>query len=471
MKVRIFCEKTARAVSCRCGVLCFLPVTVLWFCLALPGQVPPSANAAGRPVMIGLPEALRRARQYSPQFQMAATNVAVARENRNQARAARLPTVNALNQFIYTEGNGTPSGVFIANDGVHVYNEEMILRQNLFSLVRRGQLLQAQAAEAVALAQKEIAGRGLVFTVVQNYYSLAGAEQKAANAEQSLQDAKDFVDVTEKQEFAGQVSHVDVVKAQLQFEQRMRDLESARLAIDQARLSLAVLLSPKFDENFSVSDDLEVLSPLAPLNQAHALALEQNPELRSAEARLREAHSATTVARYAYLPTLALNFYYGIDANQLAAQVNHPTAGVNRSNLPNTTVPSRQNLGYAADITLDIPIWNWGATRSKVREAEYRGELAEVNLSFAQRQLEANLRSLYRQAESALNQVASLLRSRNLSAENSNLTLLRYKAGEATALEVVAAEDSSALARNAYEDGLIQYHIAVANLQTLTGSL
>ena len=38
---------------------------------------------------------------------------------------ARLPSVDASNQFIHTEGNGTPSGVFIANDGVPVYNEQI----------------------------------------------------------------------------------------------------------------------------------------------------------------------------------------------------------------------------------------------------------------------------------------------------------------------------------------------------------
>lgn len=55
-----------------------------------------------------------------------------------QAQAARLPTASGLNQFIYTEGNGTPSGVFAANDGVHVYNEQLVGHQDLFALMRRG---------------------------------------------------------------------------------------------------------------------------------------------------------------------------------------------------------------------------------------------------------------------------------------------------------------------------------------------
>lgn len=445
---------------------------VMTVCIAWATQVPPATrDQSPNPIAIDLQEALRRARLYSPQFQTAAVNASVARENRWQATAARLPTVNAFNQFIYTQGNGTPSGVFIANDGVHVYNEQAILRENLFSLVRRGQSRQAQAAQAVAIAQQEIAGRGLVFTVVQSYYNLVAGQRKVANANYSLQQAQDFLDIAQKQEQAGVVSHVDVVKADLQVEQRSRDLGDIQLTTDQARLALAVLLFPDFDQNFTVLDDLATVSPLSSWDEIRALAFEQNPDIRSAQASLREAHLSTAVARYGYLPSLALNFYYGIDTNQFAAQSSYPTPGTSKSTRPNFLVPNRQNLGYAGDVTLDIPVWNWGATRSRVRQAEYRHHLAEIQLSFAERQLRANLRSLYEQAETAQRQVASLQRSRELAAENLKLTLLRYQAGDATALEVVTAGDSSALARNAYDDGLYRYRAALANLQTLTGSL
>lgn len=430
----------------------------------------PTKAEPTKPIVIDLQDALRRAHAYSQQFQTASTNAAVARENRLQARAAQLPTVEALNQFVYTEGNGTPSGVFIANDGVHVYNEQAIVRENLFSLFRRGQFRRTQAAEAVALAQKEIAARGLVFTVAQDYYSLVDAQRKIANAAQALTEAQDFVDLTEKQEQAGDVSHVNVVKAQIQLEQRSRDLQNAKLTTEQAQLTLGVLLFPDFDQNFTVIDDLSTLQPLAPWTEIKALALERNPELQSAQASMREAHFATTVARYEYLPALGVNFYYGIDANQFAAQATN-VFGVNRSTLPNNQIAQRQNLGYEGEVTLDIPVWNWGATRSRVRQSELLAKQAEFNLTVAQRRVYANLRSLYDQAVIAEEQVSSLQRSRDLAAEDIHLTLLRYQAGDATALEVVTAADAAALARNAYDDGLSRYHVTLANLQTLTGTL
>jgi outer membrane protein TolC len=64
----------------------------------------------------------------------------------------------------------------------------------------------------------------------------------------------------------------------------------------------------------------------------------------------------------------------------------------------------------------------------------------------------------------------SLASSAEIAAESMRLTTLRYQAGESTVLEVVDAQNTLTLARNAYDDGQSRYRVAVANLQTLTGT-
>jgi len=94
---------------------------------------------------------------------------------------------------------------------------------------------------------------------------------------------------------------------------------------------------------------------------------------------------------------------------------------------------------------------------------------ATLDLSFAKRSIRANSESLYLEANVARTQLASLQATLDLSAESLRLTLLRYTGGEATALEVVDAQSSAALARNAYSDGLARYRLALAALQVLAG--
>jgi outer membrane protein TolC len=421
-------------------------------------------------LVIDLKEALSRARKYGLQLDPAALAVALATEDRKQAKAATLPSLNAFSQFIYTEGNGTPSGVFVANDGVHVYNEQAQIHQDLLSFARRGEIRRAQAAEAAARARLDVAARGLNATVIQNYYAIVASQRKYVNAQTSLGEAARFLDITQKQEHGGEAAHADVVKAQLQLQQRQRDLQDSELALDKAKIALAILIFPDFREDFSVVDDLQEALELTPLSEMQSQARATSPDIRAGQAGLREARYASNVARYAYLPTFGLDFFYGINANQFAARTSYPTQATGRSTLPNYLVPYRQNLGYSAQATLTIPVWDWGSIRSKVKQADLRRRQAETDLTLAQRQVQANLASFYREAQTAQSQAESLRSSADLAAESLRLTVLRYQAGEATVLEVVDAQTTVTQARNALDDGLVRYRVARAQLATLTGT-
>ncbi|HJT70147.1 MAG TPA: TolC family protein, partial [Terriglobales bacterium] len=137
-----------------------------------------------------------------------------------------------------------------------------------------------------------------------------------------------------------------------------------------------------------------------------------------------------------------------------------------------TAVPPRpvRNLGYSAVATLEIPIWNWGASRSKVKAAGLERVQAKTELSFAQRKMAADLKTFFSEAQIARSELESLRHSADLAAESLRLTTLRYQAGEATVLEVVDAQNTLTTAQNALGDGQVRYRVAVANLQTLTGT-
>ncbi len=433
-------------------------IYVGWAVLA--GFVPAQQTT---PVVITLPDALARARQYGGQIQSANFAVLQAREDTKQARAARLPSVNAFNQFIYTEANGTPSGVYVSNDGVHVYNEQAVVHQEALALVRHGELNRSLAAEAIARAKVDVAARGLSQTVVQDYYAIAVAQRKFSNGQSSLREAQRFLDITQKLEKGGEAAHSDVIRAQIDLQQRQRDLQEAQLTIDKAKIALGVLIFPNFNSDFSVVDDLQQPALVPPMAEVQNQAAAGSPELAAAKASIGAAGYDVSVARYAYIPSLALDFFYGINSNQFAFRTQRPP--------DDPELAYRQNLGYSAQATLNIPVWNWGATRSKIKQAEIRRDQAQLDLTLAQRTLQSNVASAQAEATLAQAQLESLRSSVDLAVESLRLTVLRYQAGEATAFEVVDSQNTVNLARNAYDDGLARYRVALANLQILTGTL
>ncbi len=421
------------------------------------------AGLAAQTPNITLKDALERARKYAGQIQSANLNVLLAKEDTFQAKAAKLPTVNALNQFIYTQPNGSSSGVFISNDGVHVYNEQAQVHEELLDAIRQGEVRRAMAAEAVTRAKAEVASRGLNNTVVQDYYAIIGAERHAANQTTSVEEAAHFLDITQKQEKGGEAAHSDVIKAQIDLQQRQRDVVDANLAVQKAKMALGVLIFPDFNADYNVEDDLQQSPALPAKPEAAAQASATNPDLQAAEAELKEAGLEIVVARYQYLPSFGLDFFYGLNSTQFALHITVP------GDVPGEEV-RRLNVGYAAQATLNIPVWNWGSTRSKVKQAEYKRDQAAIDLATARRTVQSNIAQAHAEADTSQKQVESLRSSLDLAKENLRLTLLRYQAGESTAFEVVDAQNTVTAARNAADDGLVRYRVAVANLQILMGT-
>jgi len=417
-------------------------------------------NSRQAPLVLTLQDALTRAKANNPQFRAALTDLELAHQDTVQSRAQLLPNVNYNMQFIYTQGNGVsrsqtpaPAGRYIANNGVHEY----IAQGNVHQTLSPGMLAdyrRVAAAEALSRAKSEIATRGLVVTVVQAYYGYVVAQRKYATAQKAAFEADRFLGISQKLQNGGEVAHSDVIKAQIQNQQQQRELQNALLAMNKSHLDLAVLLFPNFEENFSVVDDLRLPDPLPSFGEVQTAATKSNPEIRVALASLRQTDQEVKIAWAALLPSAGLDYFYGIDANQFAAR--------DRNGF--------RNLGYEASATLQLPIWNWGAGYSKVKQADLRRQQARVELSSAQRRLLADLRSFYDETETSRLQLESLSQTAGLASDSLRLTTLRYQAGEATVLEVVDAQNTLTLARNAYDDGQVRFQVALANLQTLTGS-
>jgi outer membrane protein TolC len=418
-----------------------------------------SSAPSNAPLTLTLQDALERAKKNNPEYRAAVTEFGIAKEDRVQSRAALLPSVNYNAAFLYTEGTGTPATKFIANNGVHEYLSQGNVHEDI-SLATIAGYRRASAAEAVARARSEIAARGLVVTVVQAYYGFVVAQRKYSTAQRAATEAQRFFDISQKLEHGGEVAHSDVIKAQIQTSQQRRDLQEAELEMNRSRLELAVLVFPDFNENFSVVDDLQMPEPLPSFPEVQAAAANKNPELRAALAALQQAGQEVAIAWNGFLPSLSLDYFYGIDANHFAVNQTDPVTG-----------QQFRNLGYAATATLQLPIWNWGANRSRVKQADLRRQQARVELSFTQRQLLAKLQTLYNEAQTARSELESLDQSAELAAESLRLTTMRYQAGESTVLEVVDAQNTLTLARNAFNDGQARFRVALANLQTLTGAL
>jgi outer membrane protein TolC len=421
-------------------------------------RVAGAAQPADAPLNLSLEDAIRRANALSPALETALTNAKIAAETIVQSRAALLPAITANTQYLYTEGNGTSAARYIANNGVHEYIAEgdahEALSVPLLIAHRRSVVLASLARD-----EAETARRGLVVTVVESYATLVAANGKLDSAKEALDAAGQFLKVTQELEKGGEVADADVVKAQLQVSDSEVMFRSSQLAREQARITLALLIFPNIDQKFAVAEDPAQMLQLPAFAEAEARARKANPELAAAEATEHAATTEVSEARASYLPSLGFDLFYGIDANQFAVRSLTPEG------LP------IQNVGYSGLFSLSLPIFNWGATHSQVKQAEYHQQQAVTALSYAQRKLNADLAQFYLSAQEAKAEMDLRRQAADEATRSRDLTLLQYKAGMNTALEVVNSESTLSGEQTAYFDAETRYAIALANLATLTGSL
>ena len=423
------------------------------------GLVP--ANQAR--VVVTLEDAIHRAQQNEPAFAGARGDQQSAAIDRYLTKSALLPSVVYHNQALYTQPNGQknqggqtgnqPAPIFIADNAVREYASQASINETV-GLKQFADVRVASAAAARAAAELEVARRGLVAAVVNLYYTVSNADRKQTVLTEALNEAQSFTDLTQKRETAREAAHADVVKADLERQQRQRDLTDARVTAEKARLELAVLLFPDPRTPYATVA-APGKRPLPTREEVNSAAAANNPEVRSALAGLQQSDAEVLGAKAAYLPDLALNFTYGIDAPQFAK---YGPDGV-------------RNLGYSISGTLDIPVWDWFSTQKRVKQSEIHRDVARVSLTAAQRRLIADLDEAYSEANAANEELDLLDQSVRTAAESLRLTRLRYSAGEATVLEVVDAQNAYTAAESAQADGALRYQNARAGLQILTGTL
>lgn len=438
---------------------------VLFFALIIAPRFATAQGLTGVPSgpsqpTITLQEAIQRAQHNSIELGAALTAFGTAKANNTIARSALLPNVKAEAQYWYTQGTGVSSApfpggtpIFIANNAVHEYVGQANVHQDL-GLALAYDYRRAQADARAARAKLEIARRGLVVVVVQRFYGLAVTQRKLASAQSAREDAQRFLKISQELEAGGEVAHSDVIKAQIEANDKQRAFQEAELALENAKLDLGLLLFKDFDQTFTIADDLSTPAALPSMDDVTVQARKNNPDLAAALAAKQSADYQVRSARSDYLPALGLDYWYGLDSTRVA-----------------WTIDGIRNVGNSAAATLTFPVWNWNATHARLRQAELARQQAQLELTTTQKTLLAQLQLLYSEAKVSLSELDSLRQSAALAADSLRLAESRYRGGEATVLEVVDAQNTLTLSRNAYDDGELRYRVALANLQTLTGTL
>ena len=427
--------------------------------VAAPAVLVPRSNPTNQAVnALTLDEALRLANAQASVYQSAVLNEQIAAEDVRQAQAAFKPKVSAPLGYIYTTpAFGLPPGEprapsFIASDAIGVYEAFVNLSGDFDVAGRlRATLRKNRALLAAAHAGADVARRALAVAVIEAYYGLALATAERSAAEGNLAAAEEFERITALQLSGGEVAPVDLTRAQLQTLARRDELAKARANEEVGAGSLRVLVGYDFTKPISTTDLALALPSDIEYQQFKVEDVPRRPEFTQLEQQLRAARQEIKIARADRLPSLSYSINGGFQTDSV-----HPPR-------------LHEHTGMSAGFSLNIPIFDWGASRSRERQARLRAQVAENEREMAIRGFTQEFYVARAQAANAATRIGLAREGVIKAQDNLTASIARYRAGEAQIIEVTDAQTTLVTQRTALYQAIFDYYIALSKLRQTTG--
>jgi outer membrane protein len=504
--------------------------------LAVPGVVlaqspaaPAPAAAAAPAATLTLAEALTQALAHNPQYLQQQNNASSARWALRNAYGQLLPQASVSSGMSYT-GSGQANfgqGFTRQTSAIVSSNVQAGLQWSL-----DGSRLLAPSAEKANLraTDQEIANQenNLRFSVTNQYLTSLQATAQVGVSRQQVERQQTFLDLANAKYRVGQGTLVEVRQAEVQKAQADVGLLRAIQTENEAKLELfrqMGVISPVSVDQVALTDSFPVSEPAFQLDALIQQAADQNPALRSLDARKRAAALGVKQAKSAYLPSLFAQAGWSgftqqqTDRGLLLSQALGGAQGSAASCFSNdsirtgagltpvgntacftssgldatgqTTDPFTASLDPAvrrslinendkfpfdftkqpffASVTISLPLFTGFGRSLQLARAREAQRDAEEGVRDQALRVRADVNTRYLALQTAYQEITVQAQSREAAHDQLRLAQDRYRLGSGTALEVSDAQNAVTRAEGDYVNAIYDYHKTLAALESAVG--
>lgn len=415
-----------------------------------------------------LRDVYERALTSDPLIREADANRLAARESRPQAIAALLPQLAASGR--YNDEETDSSGAFVEpglpptpevrdSDG-NSSAWDVTLRQNIFRWQNWATLRRANAQTAQAEADYSAAQQDLILRTSEAYFNVLAAQDTLEAAVAAHDAIGRQLEQSDKRFEVGLIAVTDVQEAKAAF-------DSATAALIQAKRNLATAqerLRELTGETFDVLEKPGADMPLAGPNPASPedwvqLAMQQNARLISSRLAADITREDIGFERGGHFPSL--DVVVSRSHFDSEATITGSSAGDIDSDSDDTIV----------SLQVTVPIFSGGATRSRVRQAQFLNIAARERLERTARETEREARDAYLGVNSEVARVQSLRQAVESAMTALQATEAGYEVGTRTSVDVLEARRRLFEAQTNYARSRYDYLLNVLRLQLAAGTL
>ncbi len=392
-------------------------------------------------------------------IRIARNYVDIARMNNTYGVAGGLPYINAnagdnasVNNIDQKYSDGTESN--FSNRGQNDINAGVsagIVLFNGFKITAAKERL--NRLENLSELQLNQQIQSTIADIMVTYYDIIRQQNYLKIIENTLDVSRQKLDIINVKNNVGMADAVVMLQAQSDVNSAEQLLELQKLVIEQNKADLLLLISAKQQNSFLVADSILVDKTL----QLDSILnyLNRNPQYLSAEQQILIDEQLVKEVSSQRYPSVKLNAgydFYHSDINSGSLQMN-------------------QNYGPTAGVSLQVPIFNGNIYKTQADVAKIRVSNSKLEKESLLNSLTTQATKLYRAYSTTLQQIESQRSNFEINKQLLEVVLQKFNLGQATILDVKAAQTSFETAAYLLVNLLYSAKVSEIELKQLTYSL
>jgi outer membrane protein len=417
---------------------------------------------------LSIDQAVQIASERSKMLHASQMKVEAAEGKTSEVQASRLPSIkltggytrqSAITPFVITlPGSGPSAGqqFTVSPSIVNNYVFRATLAQPLFTGFR----LQSsqEMADLTAQATEQDFGRDrsdIVYNTRSAYWNLLRAMEVKKSVDETVEQVRAHVADAQNLLEQGLATNNDVLKIQVQLSNAELLQIEAKNAVQIGMVALNNIMSLPLNT---------IIQPVSPLKSEardsldlHALtekALQNRPDLKGMEYRLKASEAGVTMAQSGWYPQIALI------ANYVNAKPN--------SRIVPATELFRDTWDVGINFSFDL--WNWLSTAHQTTQAKAQMRQTQDMYGTLKDGVALEVTQSYLGLVEAREKIVVAAKTVTQAEENYRITNEKYKEGLVLTLDLLDADVDLLRAKTNYTQSLVDYELSLARLVKSIGT-
>ena len=415
----------------------------------------PQGTVSATPLALTLKDAIARGLTQNLAAILEEQRLKNAESVRLEALSALLPHVNGSvqqsEQKLSTAAFGFEfPGVPRVIGPFGVFDARLTLSTPLFDARAIGGVRAGRALVKAGQADLRDVRETIVLAVGTLYLQAQADAARVESVRAELATAEALVGLASDQKTAGIVAGIDVVRQQVQLQSTKARLIAAENTFEKRKLSLARAIGLPGGQAFTLASATAFhAAPPLTLDQAIAEAAASREDVKAAQARVDAARYTRQAEAAARWPSLHL------DAN--LGSIGRDTSTLDRT--------------YGVAALVRVPVFEGGETQARVQRAQTELRIREAELADLTGSIRYDVSAALLDVRAADAGVEVADSQKTLSQQELEQARDRFRAGVASTLELVQAQEAVASATEQYIESLYAHAVAKGTLSRALGQV